>query len=111
MGDFNLNWLDKVRRKKLNDINKTFQMTQMINKPTRITKSSQTLLDWIFFTNKADRITKTYSLITGLLDHKLTLSARKLPKTRYRNKNQMGKNSKLPFIPKKVSNANGNKMK
>ena len=45
MGDFNLNWLDKSRRKKLKDVAKTFNMVQKINKPTRITKSSQTLLD------------------------------------------------------------------
>ena len=51
-----LNWLDKAQRKKRKD---TFQMTQMINEPTRITKSSQILLDLIF-TNKAERITKTY---------------------------------------------------
>lgn len=55
MGDFNLNWRDKKRRKKLKDIVKTFQMTQMICNPTRITKSSQTLIDLIF-TNKPDRI-------------------------------------------------------
>ena len=35
-------WFDKVLRKRLKDITKTFQMTQMINKPIRITKSSQT---------------------------------------------------------------------
>lgn len=45
MGDFNLNWLDRARRKRLKDISKTFQMTQMVNKPTRLTQSSQTLLD------------------------------------------------------------------
>ena len=52
MGDFNLNWLDKVWRKKLKDITNIFQMTQMINKPTRITKSSQTLLDLICCLNR-----------------------------------------------------------
>lgn len=100
MGDFNLNWLDKSRRKKLNDIIKMFQMTQMISKPTRITKSSQTLLDLIF-TNKPDRITKTYNLITGLSDHNLTLAARKLTKSRYRNQNTTKNNPNISFIPKK----------
>lgn len=53
MGDFNLNWLDKTRRKKLKDLATKFQMTQLINSPTRITNSSQTLLDQIF-TNKPE---------------------------------------------------------
>lgn len=47
MGDFNLNWQDKTC-KKLKDIAKIFQMIQMIHKPTRITKSSQTLIEIIF---------------------------------------------------------------
>lgn len=58
MGDFNLNWLDKTRRKKLKNIIKTVQMIQMINKPTRIMTTFQTLLDLIF-SNKPERITKT----------------------------------------------------
>ena len=48
----------------------------MIEKATRITKTSQTLIDLVF-TNKADRIGKVYNLITGLTDHNLTLIARK----------------------------------
>lgn len=99
MGDFNLNWQDKTRRKKLKDIAKTFQMTQMIHKPTRITKSSQTLLDLIF-TNKPDRIRKIYNLITGLSDHNLTLVSRKLSKTRFKNQNSM-KGKSMPFIASK----------
>lgn len=100
MGDFNLNWRDKKRRKKLKDIVKTFQMTQMICNPTRITKSSQTLIDLIF-TNKPDRIKKTYNLITGLSDHNLTLASRKLTKARYRNQNSMREKSSMPFISPK----------
>ena len=75
-------------------------MTQMICKPTRITKSSQTLIDLIF-TNKADRIKKTYNLITGLSDHNLTLASRKLTKARYRNQNSMREKSSMPFISPK----------
>lgn len=100
MGDFNLNWLDKTRRKRLKDISNKYQMTQMVDKPTRLTKSSQTLLDLIF-TNKADRITKIYNLMTGLSDHNLTLAARKLTKTRYRYQNNMEKNTNISFISKK----------
>ena len=94
MGDFNIIWLDKARRKKLKDIAKTYQMIQMINKPTRITSSSQTLLDLIF-TNKPVRIIKTYNLITGLSDHILTLAARKPTGSRYRNQISLKNN---PYI-------------
>jgi len=50
-------------------------MSQMIKKATRITKSSQTLIDLIF-TNREERIAKSYNPITGLSDHNLTLIVR-----------------------------------
>lgn len=56
MGDFNLDWSNKTRRKKLKDITNKFHMTQMMSSPTRVTVSSQTILDLIFI-NKPDRIT------------------------------------------------------
>lgn len=82
MGDFNLNWLDKTRRKQLKDIAHKYNSTQLIESPTRITRSSKTLLDLIF-TNKTERISKTYNLVTGLSDHNLTLVIRKLSKKRH----------------------------
>lgn len=39
MGDLNLNWLDKGKRKHLKDIANSIQMTQLVKKPTRITKN------------------------------------------------------------------------
>lgn len=53
MGDFNLNWLDKTRRKKLKNVANQFHLTQMVENPTRLTQSSKTLLD-LTFTNKSD---------------------------------------------------------
>lgn len=100
MGDLNLNWLNKSRRKRLKDITNKFQMSQMISSPTRLTSSSQTLLDLIF-TNKPDRMTKTYNLITGTSDHNLILVARKLSKMRYKNQNAMEGGKYISFIPKK----------
>ena len=82
------------------DIIKMFQMTQMLSKLTRLTKSFQTLLDLIF-TNKPDRITKTYNLITGLSYHNLTLAARKLTKSRFQNQHTTKNNPNVSFIPKK----------
>ena len=75
MGDFNLNWIDKTRRKKLKIITvhlTQFHLSQMIKNPTRLTQSSKTLLDLIF-TNKVDRINKTYNFVTGISDHNLIL--------------------------------------
>ena len=48
MDDFNLNWLDKTRRKQLQDIANKFHLTQLIENPTRIKRFSKTLLDLIF---------------------------------------------------------------
>lgn len=89
-----------MRRKKLKDVMEMFQMTQMISKPTRLTRASKTLLDLIF-TNKPDRITKTYNLITGLSDHNLTLAARKLTKSYFRNQHITKNNLSTSFISKK----------
>lgn len=47
--------------------------------PTRITASSQTQQDLIF-SNKPERVVKTFNFITGLSDHNLTLMSRKLTK-------------------------------
>ncbi len=49
----------------------------MISEPTRI--SRKTLLDLVF-TNKPERITKTYNLVCGLSDHNMVLIARKKKK-------------------------------
>ena len=87
-----------------------FQMTQMFFNPSRITKSSQTLIDFIF-TNKPDRIKKTYDLITGLSDHNPTLALRKLTKACYRNQNSMREKSSMPFISQKDMALIENKIK
>ena len=84
----------------LKDIAKKFQLTQMVNRPTRLTKSSQTLLDLIF-TNKPVRLTKTYNLITGMSDHNLTLVGRKLSKMRHRNQDKIEGGKYISPIPKK----------
>ena len=81
MGDSNVNWEDKSKRKNLKMIREKFQLEQLVKGPTRIAKCSSTQIDLIF-TNKPERITKSYNLITGLSDHNLTLCVRKLTKNR-----------------------------
>lgn len=55
----------------------------------------------LIFTNKPDRVIKTYNLITGPSDHNLVLIARKLNKSRYINKKQSNKQCKIAHIPKR----------
>lgn len=73
LGDFNINWQEKKSKIKLKSIVEKLKYKQLIAKPTRITRHSETLIDLIF-TNRPERITKTYNLITGLSDHNMTLS-------------------------------------
>lgn len=84
MGDFNLNWEDKGIRNKLKIITDKYNLQQLIKGPTRITKRSSTMLDLVF-SNKPERITKSYNLLTAISDHNLTLVARKLTKNRFHN--------------------------
>jgi exonuclease III len=76
MGDFNINWNVKRERTTLKHITDYFNLTQMIKTPTRITNHSETLID-LLFTNHAERIGKTYNLITGLSDHNIVFVSRK----------------------------------
>lgn len=50
---------------------------QIIEEPTRIAKSLETLTDQLF-TNRPDRIKTSYNLATGLSDHNMLLFVRKL---------------------------------
>lgn len=54
-----------------------FDLQQIIEGSTRITKSSETLID-LLFTNRPERIKKSYNLATGLSDHNMILFVRKL---------------------------------
>ncbi len=77
IGDINVNWEDKSARKQLKQVTDSFNLTQIIDGPTRITNSSSTQID-LLFSNMSDRIIKSYNLITGLSDHNLILIAWKV---------------------------------
>ncbi|MGL5684566.1 MAG: endonuclease/exonuclease/phosphatase family protein, partial [Vagococcus fluvialis] len=98
-GDFNINWMIKSERKQLKEITQKYDFYQQINGPTRITKKSQTAIDLIF-TNKPERVIKTYNLICGLSDHNMILISRKLTKQRLNEYKINQKVSKL-IIPQK----------
>lgn len=54
-------------------------VTQVINGPTRITNSTSTQID-LAFTNRPERILKSYNMLTGMSDHDLIMVTRKLNK-------------------------------
>lgn len=82
LGDTNINWEDTSCRKNLKKITDKFDLVQMIKGPTRITTSSSTQID-LAFTNRPERIIKSYNMLAGLSDHNLILVARKLSKKRF----------------------------
>lgn len=80
LGDFNVNWNDKTNHKRLKALTSSFDLLQLIKEPTRITNSSETCIDLVF-SNKYERIQKTYNMVTGLSDHNMMLFSRKMVKT------------------------------
>ena len=72
IGDFNINWDDKQARKTLKRTTDCFNLEQLVEKPTRITSTSQSRID-LLFSNKRDRIAKTFNLLSGLSDHNIIL--------------------------------------
>lgn len=82
MGDFNIDWFNKSKKRKLKMLMTKFDFTQHVKGATRITKSSKTQIDLIF-TNKEERILKSYNLLTGMSDHNMTLMVRKLSNKRF----------------------------
>ena len=79
LGDFNVDWNSKPKKKKLKTILDKRGYKQLMDRPTRITDNSQTTIDLII-TNQPQRIKKYYSLTTGmcLADHNLIIIYRKL---------------------------------
>ena len=69
LGDFNRNWLDKSSntvKSKCNSIN----LTQLITEPTRVTKNTMSLLDWILVSHP-NRIIKSGVMSDCLSDHSI----------------------------------------
>ncbi|EDO36916.1 predicted protein [Nematostella vectensis] len=78
--DLNGNMLSEVptyEAKIFKRIYQTYQLSQLISKPTRITKSSKCLLDH-YVTNSPEKIVKTSVIQLGLSDHGMILGIRKI---------------------------------
>ena len=91
LGDFNIDWSNSGKRKKLKTLMTKFEFSQLIKGATRISKSSRTQIDLVF-SNKDDRILKSYNFLIGLSDHNMILVARKLSKKRLLNINKTHSN-------------------
>ena len=75
LGDLNANMmsnskLPKKDKQKLLNFSRTFDLTQLIKEPTRITDTSRTLIDLIFVNND-HRIVKSGVIPVRLSDHYL----------------------------------------
>lgn len=89
--------MDKSEKSKLRPLMEKFKHKQLIDKPTRITRKSGTLIDLIF-TNRPERAVKIYNLITGLSGHNMILIARKSTKKRLVHHSKI-ENQKTTGIP------------
>ena len=123
MGDFNTNLLnikenrnadcDKTDRSwKLIHILKHFGLVNVIKQPTRITRSSQTLIDLSIVGNK-NKVLNAGVLDTGIADHRLIfsvlkLSRKKTPSIRtvndWKNCNQEAFNEQIALAPWHICN-------
>ncbi len=81
MGDLNVNGDDKKGRENLKQNRDYFNLSQLIEQPARVTSHSRTRID-LLFSNRAERITKTYNFLTGMSDHNIMFFSRKLSKKR-----------------------------
>ncbi|XP_049426565.1 uncharacterized protein LOC125885132 [Epinephelus fuscoguttatus] len=109
VGDFNINWDDKQSRKNLKQIMDAHNLSQLVEKPTRVTNTSQTRID-LLFTNNRDRISKIHNILTGISDHNFILFSRKLRKNRSLN---TSKTTSPPndYIPKHMQQHFGDEIK
>ena len=78
LGDFNICLLKNSNlAKNYKNLLKSFNFTQLINSPTRVTQTSSTLIDHIH-TSNTDKICQAGVIETGLSDHYITYCTRKV---------------------------------
>ena len=80
LGDLNCNLLqDKAESLALNDFCSTFNLTQLINKPTRVTENGESLIDVVMTTNEK-LIASNDVLMSTISDHNLIYISLRLKK-------------------------------
>ena len=73
LGDFNIDLSKKTRslsKQLLHNFSRQFHLDQLITKPTRITETSETMIDLIFV-NNSQRIVRSDVIPCSLSDHSL----------------------------------------
>ena len=75
VGDFNVNLMDASKSKNWLDILSPFSMKQLINKPTRVTETTSTLIDHLYASHPAN-ITRSGIIEYSLSDHYLVFADR-----------------------------------
>ena len=88
LGDLNCNLLQEralfnVPASKLSSIYELYQLSQLINEPTRVTLTTSSLIDHVV-TNTPEKISHSGVVLTGISDHSLIYAIRKI---RYFQKN------------------------
>ena len=82
LGDLNRNLLQEkalfnVPTSKLNSIYELYQLSQLINEPTRVTLTTSSLIDHVV-TNTPEKISHSGVVHTGISDHSLIYAIRKI---------------------------------
>ena len=79
LGDLNCNLLDSSLSnvKTLQEIMQLYQLTQVINEPTRVTKSTKSILD-VCITSSPDKIIQSGVVHLGISDHSLIYATHEL---------------------------------
>ena len=77
VGDFNLNVFDPKDKEKINDFCYDHQLSQLVEKPTRVTENSSTCIDLIF-SSHPEKVNKIEVVPLGLSDHSMVLLNRKV---------------------------------
>lgn len=101
MGDLNLNRMDTNKRegKLLIDLEESFNLTCLINSPTRITNVSSTLID-VMLTNRPDYFIKSGTFDPEISDHCLIYGILNEKTIHYQQKTIMSRNLKsITFEP------------
>ena len=85
LGDLNCNLLqDNAESRALNDFCSSFNLTQLINKPTRVTENGESLIDVVMTTNEK-LIASNDVLMSTISDHNLVYISLKLKKPRIKS--------------------------
>ena len=85
LGDLNFDLLKKEETyyiKKYKEFYSMYGFKQLIDKPTRITENSASLLDHVL-TNSKDRVSQSGVINIGLSDHQLVYCTRKITREKY----------------------------